>query len=771
MSLLGWYAVLGVVQVTLALWVILAQPRRVLNWAVGCLLMLWAGSGLLFQMWREATTVPEHLLYARVGGVYQAPSALLIMLVIDRLLIPTPRPRWWRPLLVASAVAVPFFWVLQPNGTDWYTSLPGIVYLSADILAQTAAVILATRAANDAALSTRQRRQAALVGLAFALLLAHGGASQWGNLFWGDPWGGDYIVNGFPTFLAVQKANFTLLGTAGLVASIYALVRLPAPFPAGARAAMRASLLLTIFVGVVSYAAIVGFTIAGGRAIALSAFSLVIAVAVFRYDLAASGTEARYRLQTLAAWIMGLCVVSIVAVAAWSLLPQGTVVFVIALTAVAVPAALLITPLRRLPAWVTRRILLNPNDPQALRERVRIYAGTLRASTGPTGQPLASTLPALAALRERLGLGQRDHDLLVAMGDDQRAGGIVAYRLALVGAGSKPLSEAELRKLREDLGVTERDDALVREHIEAGSDSLSPGARFLGRYHILRPLAQGGLSQVWLAHDTRERRDVVVKHLVGLDRRDGAALLRARRDARSASLFEHPNIVAVLGVEEVGGETYLVMEYMAGGSLADRLRTEGKLPEAEVVAMADGILAALEALQRRGFVHRDVKPGNILFDSSGLAKLGDFNIAREVVSGDTIVYGGAAGPTGTFAYMSLAQARGLAVRPTFDLHGLAATLYEALAGRPLLVLEGLSYTEAIARIASQRPPAVVPNASPVLADVIRLALSRPSEKGYADAAEMRAALVTAVGTLAGSGQPQSRRPAAGRPGPIRSSAS
>lgn len=736
-SLVAWYAVLGAVQVTLALWVILAQPRRVLNWAVGILLILWAGSGLMFQLWREATTLADHSLYVRTGGIYQAPSFFLILLVIDRILLPTPKPRAWKGLLVASAAAVPLFAILQPDGSSWRTTVPSVVNQSVEWVVQTAAILFAIRAANDGARSTRERRQAALVGLAFALLMAHGGASQLGNLFWGER----YVINDSLLFGSIVKANFTILGTAGLAAALYGFARLPAPFGEGGRVAMRASLLLTILVGVVSYAKVGGFTIVGGRAIVLSAVSLVIAVAVFRYDLAAVGADARRRRQTFSAVLLGLCVVSVLAVAAWSLVPQGNLVLAIALAAVVVPAALLITPLKRFPAWVTRRVLLSERDPEALRERVRMYATTLRAATGPDGRPVAAAEPALAALREQLGLAQRDHDLLLAMGGDQRSGGVVAYRLALASAAAEAvtLDDGQLAGLREELNVTERDHALVVEHLEASAESLSPGALFLGRYHVLRRLAEGGLSEVWLAHDTREKVDVVLKHLAGSDRRDGAAWQRIQKEVRAARVLTHPNVVAVRDVETIGNETYLVMEHMAGGSLADALRSRGRLTEAEVAQLAGEILDALGALHARGFVHRDVKPANILLDAKGVAKLGDFNVARELVSGETLG-GGARGPVGTFAYMPPEQARGLAARPQSDLYGLAATLYEAIAGAPLLQLTGLSHTEAVTLISQHPPPASVPHASPPLAAAITRALARMPEDRFADAAAMKAAI-------------------------------
>lgn len=744
-SLVAWYAVLGAVQVALALWVIFAQPRRVLNWAVGSLLLLWAGSGVAFQLMREG--VGNEAVYQslnRIGSVYEAPTYFLVLLVIDQLLLPARKPRAWRSLLVASGLALAVFLGVQATkplalfeavrmdgepAMTRSTLLPAINGALSTI-AQTAAVILAARIAKDTSASILRRRQAALVGLAFAILIAHSGAAATTLLLTG-------------ALFMDATLPLAFIGPVALATALYAGIQFSKPFHGPARAAIGGSVLFAALLGFASYGFIVkGFLGWGGRAIVVSAFSLVLAVALLRYDLAAARTEERRRLQGLATLLLGFCVAAILVVAAWSLSGEPALTIAFALAALLVPLAILLTPLKRLPRWVTRRVLLHPRDPEALRERVRMYAGTLRAATGPDGRIVAAAEATLAALRLQLGIAQRDHDLLVSMSGDQRAGGIVAYRLALVGAAAdaEKLDDAQLSSLREQLNVTERDHALVIEHVEASAESLSAGALFLGRYHILRRLGEGGLGEVWLATDTREKIDVVLKHLAGNDRRDGAAWQRIQKEVRAARMLEHANIVAVRDVETVGAETYLVMEHMEGGSLADVIRVRGRIPEAEVVQMASEILDALGALHERGFVHRDVKPANIMLDTKGVAKLGDFNIARELVSGDTLGGEGARGPVGTFAYMPPEQARGLAARPQSDLYGLGATMYEAISGAPLLQLTGLSHTEAVTLISQQAPPVVVPHASLDLGAAISRALARLPEDRFADAAAMRIAI-------------------------------
>ena len=761
MSVVAWYAVLGAVQVALGTWVVLANPRRVLNWAVGVLLVLWAGSGIAFQLMRQATEGPSFYLYQRVGNLYEAPTFLLVLVIIRALLVRSPGRHAWNAVFVASGAMLLAFWAVHATaapGVERVVTMAGdelgrrtppplaIVNGVLGTVAQTAAVVLAARAATDAQRSVLQRRQVALIGLAFALLLGHSGAAQAAIALRGG---------------AVLDHTFAgvVIACVGLAAAIHALARLPRAFQGPARVSIVVTILLAILVGTVSYAPLAGVFIRDGRVIVVSSFSLVLAVAALRYDLAATTAAERRRLQRAGAVLFGLCVAAVLGVAAWSLSSTGPLPLALGLGALIAPAALLATPLRRLPAWVTRRVLLHPRDSEALRERVRVYAGTLRAATGPDGRLVAGTERALAALRAELGLGQRDHDLLLALGGDQSAGGIVAYRLALVGAASEGerLGPSELERLREELNVSERDHALVLEHLEASADSLAPGALFLGRYHVVRRLGEGGLGEVWLARDMREGADVVLKHLTGHDRRDGAALQRLRREI-DASVLEDPHIVQVRSVETVGDEVYLVMEHMSGGSLADVLRARGRLPEAEVVAIADDVLSALSALHANGFVHRDVKPGNILLGANGVAKLGDFNIARELVSGDTIGAEGARGPVGTFAYMPPEQARGLAARPQSDLYSLAATMREALSGEPFIDVAGLSHTEAVARITQHASAATVPNASPRLSAALARALAHSPEDRFASAAEMRAAIIP-PDTRGGSG-PRPRHPPA-----------
>ncbi|HEV8361169.1 MAG TPA: serine/threonine-protein kinase [Candidatus Thermoplasmatota archaeon] len=320
---------------------------------------------------------------------------------------------------------------------------------------------------------------------------------------------------------------------------------------------------------------------------------------------------------------------------------------------------------------------------------------------------------------------------------------LVVYTAALESAlheGSPEDGREALRDLRGDLGLTDRDHALLVAQLRArdARAELHPGGLFLGRYRIARPLGRGGSGEVWLARDEREGREVAIKLLAGSQRRDAKAMARFRREMRLAGALRHPGIVAVHDVEELGDDAYLVMEHMSGGSLEDRLQ-RGPLPEREALAIARSVLAALGALHAKGIVHRDVKPSNILLDAQGRAKLSDFTIAQEQVSGDTVGATGPGAPAGTLAYMSPEQARGVSAKPASDVYSLGATLYAMLAGHPPIPVEGLGDFDARGRIVRDVPALPVQGASKRANEALAMALGKdPRERPSAQA--MAAAL-------------------------------
>src|SRR5512141_1147942 len=155
--------------------------------------------------------------------------------------------------------------------------------------------------------------------------------------------------------------------------------------------------------------------------------------------------------------------------------------------------------------------------------------------------------------------------------------------------------------------------------------SLQPGAR-LGAYEIIGPIGAGGMGEVFKARDTRLDRVVAIKILQGHLAVSPETRQRFEREARVISSLNHPNICTLFDIGHQDGMDYLVMEYLEGESLADRLQ-RGPLPVPELVKIGMEIADALDRAHRQGLVHRDLKPGNIVLTKGG-AKLLDFGLAR-----------------------------------------------------------------------------------------------------------------------------------------------
>lgn len=332
----------------------------------------------------------------------------------------------------------------------------------------------------------------------------------------------------------------------------------------------------------------------------------------------------------------------------------------------------------------------------------------------------------------------------VGKGDDaSETRRLAVYRMALDAAeaeGQDGRAFDSLRALREELGITDREHAIVAGAPPAPR-AVEAGPARVGRYRVERRLGKGGYGEVWLARDERLGREVALKRLAGSHRRDAIALKRFDEEVRLASAVAHPNIVSVYDLEVVGADSYLVMEYVPGGSLEDRLAARGPLDEREARALASDLLDALDALHARSIVHRDVKPSNVLFDEAGRAKLADFTIAREVVSGDTVGATRGGAPVGTLAYMAPEQARGISPTPSSDLYAAAATVYAALAGRPPIALDGVNEFEARIEL-SRAPPALpLPRVSEALNAWLATGLAKTPRARFESAAAMRAALV------------------------------
>lgn len=201
----------------------------------------------------------------------------------------------------------------------------------------------------------------------------------------------------------------------------------------------------------------------------------------------------------------------------------------------------------------------------------------------------------------------------------------------------------------------------------------------IDRYQIKDVVGQGGMATVYYAYDPRVKRDVAVKLLLSQLTADPEFRQRFEREAAIIAALDHPAIVPVYDYGEDQGQPFIVMRYMAGGSLDGLLRERGALPLAEAAVIVERIAAALDQAHAQGLVHRDLKPGNILFDQYGEAYLSDFGIARMAESGSS---GQLDDLFGTPAYVSPEQVAGAKLDARSDVYSLAVVFFTLLAGRP-----------------------------------------------------------------------------------------
>src|SRR5947209_2372389 len=229
-----------------------------------------------------------------------------------------------------------------------------------------------------------------------------------------------------------------------------------------------------------------------------------------------------------------------------------------------------------------------------------------------------------------------------------------------------------------------------------------PETLIAGRYRLDELLGRGGMSEVWCATDIELGRRVALKLLA-----PNADNARFEREARAVASLGHPNITQLYDYGESDGRPYMVLEYLSGGTLEDRLRAGTPLPDDQTALIAGELAAGLAHAHSRDVVHRDLKPANVLFDEEGRAKLADFGIARMAAGEGTLTEAGTV--LGTAAYISPEQAAGAPATAASDVYSFGVILYRMLTGRlPFIAANAME----LVRMNRDEPPPTVASVRP-----------------------------------------------------------
>jgi len=270
---------------------------------------------------------------------------------------------------------------------------------------------------------------------------------------------------------------------------------------------------------------------------------------------------------------------------------------------------------------------------------------------------------------------------------------------------------------------------------------LPPAPAFLGHYQIISPLGAGGMGEVYLATDTRLNRSVAIKILPPSTTADLELQRRMLREARLIANIDHPNVCTIYEIGEADSRPYIVMQYVDGETLGQRLR-RGRMSMGEAIDFGRQVTAALGEAHKRGIVHRDIKPGNIMISSSGVVKVLDFGLAKSFLRGPDdateIVLSTPNLVAGTAPYMSPEQLLGEALDGRSDLFSFGTVLYEIATGkRPFDRRTGAATINAILM---DDPEPFGENDLLELESLIFRALAKPLSRRFADASAMHEAL-------------------------------
>ncbi|MBA3737905.1 MAG: protein kinase, partial [Actinobacteria bacterium] len=258
------------------------------------------------------------------------------------------------------------------------------------------------------------------------------------------------------------------------------------------------------------------------------------------------------------------------------------------------------------------------------------------------------------------------------------------------------------------------------------------------RYAVGEILGRGGMAEVYLATDRVLDRPVAFKILGSWLANDATFVERFRREALAAARISHPNLVAVFDAGSEGDMHYIVMEYVAGETLADVLRKEGRLDPTRATRIATDVADALGVAHAARMVHRDVKPANVMLTPDGRTKLMDLGIARSL-DGESITH--ASSILGTAGYVSPEQARGDPVDHRSDIYSLGCVLYEMLTGRPPFeAADPLAVAYKHVHEAPVPPTSLELSIPPVLEAVTLRAMEKDPAARFQSVADMASAL-------------------------------
>jgi eukaryotic-like serine/threonine-protein kinase len=269
------------------------------------------------------------------------------------------------------------------------------------------------------------------------------------------------------------------------------------------------------------------------------------------------------------------------------------------------------------------------------------------------------------------------------------------------------------------------------------------------RYELGELIGYGGMAEVHRGRDTRLNREVAIKVLRADLARDPSFLNRFRREAHSAAGLNHPSIVSVYDTgEDVSGDgtpqPFIVMEFVAGRTLRDIIKSEGRLPARRAMEIVADVCAALDFSHRNGIIHRDIKPANVMITPQGAVKVMDFGIARAVADNSATVTQ-TANVIGTAQYLSPEQARGESVDARSDVYSTGCLLYELITGVP--PFQGDSPVAVAYQHVRENPvlpSARNPDVPRVLDSIVMKSLAKNQLNRYQSAGDMRQDLQRAL---------------------------